>query len=87
MTPTATDNASIHPDDVLAFRREAWRKLGWNAEWADFLAVSSINLHSAEKMLKQGATHDQVVQILAGTDAMGGDDSHFDWDGLSRLQS
>lgn len=79
MSPTARDNAPVHDEDVLKWRQEAWRKLGFNAEWSDFLATTQMDLHTAQGMLEQGATQDQVVQILAGYGPLG-EDPMWRWD-------
>jgi hypothetical protein len=77
--PTIKDNPPIEESALHSWRRAHWIDLGWNAQWADFLTDTQMDLSTARKMLEQGASHDQVLRILAGFGPLG-EDPTFDWD-------
>lgn len=77
--PTVKDNPPVEESALHSWRRAHWINLGWNADWADFLTDTQMDLSTARNMLEQGATHDQVLRILAGFGPLGEDPS-FDWE-------
>lgn len=47
-----------------AWRREQFKRLGFNADQALLLTSWKASYHSAERFLNGGATHAQVMRLL-----------------------
>ena len=77
--PTTKDTPPIEESAVFAWRRDRWIDLGWNTDWADFLADTQMDIGTARNLLDRGATHSQVLRILAGEGPLGAD-TQFDWE-------
>lgn len=84
MAPASDKKQSQEIRRLADWRKNAWLALGWNHAWASFLAETQVDIHTADVMLSKGASHDQVVRILAGFGPLG-HDPLYDWDKHDRL--
>lgn len=71
-------DTSVHPNKVLEWRQDEFRRLGFAEYIADFLASTKIDLTQMEQLLKRGCQHDYALQILMGTQ-WSGDDEKWNW--------
>ncbi len=65
MSETETLEVKTEEQRILAWRAVRLYDLGFTYEQAKVLAPDSdFDLHKAEKMIRGGATHEQVIEIL-----------------------
>ena len=76
--------ASPYDPKTLAWRKEQFSKVGYDQDWANFLANSRIDLHTVQDWAEIGTDLAVIVRVLAGTDFLGVDPS-FDWDTYDQL--
>src|SRR5574337_1667993 len=75
---TGVGAPSRHEEQVLLWRRERFQQMGYDETRAALLAHSNIDLHRMEDLLGKGATPEQALRILMGTDVFGDDPTWSD---------
>lgn len=70
--------SATHSEQVLQWREEQFKRMGFMDFVADFLASTRIDLHQMEDLLEAGCPHRTAAEILIGT-AWWGDDDQWRW--------
>lgn len=68
--------SAIHSDQVLKWREDQFKRMGFFDYIAEFLASTRIDLHQMEDLLKAGCPHRTAAEILIGT-CWAGEDEHW----------
>lgn len=76
-TDQLTSDLPIYDKNILEWRQEGFRRLGFPPNVADALAQTQVDLWEAKNLLDKGCLHATLIRILVGRTRSGDEDNRF----------